>query len=85
MLSAILNGKGRRLPTSLPTVASLRMAFVPSEDIPTSTVFERLAYLDGPVFWALLAATFRPCRYRVKASQFPNKRLIRGLHLPCRV
>lgn len=36
------------------------MAFVRSEDILTSTVFERLAYLDGPVFWALLAATFRP-------------------------
>lgn len=60
MLSAILNGKGRRLPTSLPAGASLRMAFVRSEDILTSTVFERLAYLDGPVFWALLAATFRP-------------------------
>lgn len=60
MLSAILNGKGRRLPTSLPAGASLRMAFVRSEDILTSTVFERLAYLDGPVLWALLAATFRP-------------------------
>lgn len=60
MLSAILNGKGRRLPTSLPAGASLRMAFVRSEDILTATVFERLAYLDGSVLWALLVATFRP-------------------------
>lgn len=60
MLSAILNGKGRRLPTSLPVGASLRTAFVKSEDILTSTVFERLAYLDGPTLWAVLAATFRP-------------------------
>ena len=60
MLSAILNGKGRRLPTSLPAGASLRMAFVRSEDILTATVFERLAYLDGPVIWALLVSTFRP-------------------------
>ena len=36
------------------------MAFVRSEDILTSTVFERLAYLDGPTLWALLSATFRP-------------------------
>ncbi|KQP60546.1 hypothetical protein [Methylobacterium sp. Leaf112] len=36
------------------------MAFVRSEDILTATVFERLAYLDGPVLWALLVATFKP-------------------------
>ncbi|MFG5120492.1 hypothetical protein [Methylorubrum sp. POS3] len=36
------------------------MAFIRSEDILTSTVFERLAYLDGPTLWALLSATFRP-------------------------
>lgn len=60
MLSAILNGKGRRLPVSLPAGASLRMAFVQSEDILTATVFERLAYLEGSVLWALLVATFKP-------------------------
>lgn len=60
MLSAILNGKGRRLPASLPAGASLRMAFVRSEDILTATVFERLAYLDGLTLWKLFAATFKP-------------------------
>ena len=60
MLSAILNGKGRRLPDGLPPGASLRMAFKRSEDILTATVFERLAYLDGHFLWQILEATFRP-------------------------
>ena len=60
MLSAILNGKGRRLPDGLPPGASLRMAFKRSEDILTATVFERLAYLDGHTLWQILEATFRP-------------------------
>lgn len=60
MLSAILNGKGRRLPPTVRAGSSLRAAFAKSEDILTATVFERLAYLEGPVLWALLASTFRP-------------------------
>jgi hypothetical protein len=60
MLSANLNGKGRRLPDGLPPGASLRMAFKRSEDILTATVFERLAYLDGDVLWQVLESTFRP-------------------------
>jgi hypothetical protein len=60
MLSAILHGKGRRLPEGVGPADSLRKVFVRSEDMLTSTVFERLSYLDGPTLWAVLAATFRP-------------------------
>lgn len=60
MLSAILHGKGRRLPEGTGPGDSLRKVFVRSEDLLTSSVFERLSYLDGPTLWAVLAATFRP-------------------------
>jgi len=60
MLSAILNGKGRRLPETIAAGSSLRAAFSKSEDMLTASVFERLAYLDAPVLWKLLVATFAP-------------------------
>ncbi|MDR7221299.1 hypothetical protein [Aminobacter aminovorans] len=60
MLRAIIEGKGRRLPASVSAGDSLKRAFVQSEDILTATVFGRLAYLDGPLFWEILKQTFRP-------------------------
>jgi hypothetical protein len=60
MLHAIINGKGRRLPESVSAGDSLRKVFTKSEDILTSTVFERLAYLSGPLLWQILDSTFTP-------------------------
>ncbi|MEW9305459.1 hypothetical protein [Labrys neptuniae] len=60
MLSAILNGKGRCLPESVKAGDSLRKVFVRSEDILTSTIFERLAYLDGAILWQIIGNAFRP-------------------------
>lgn len=60
MLRAILDGKGRTIPEGLKAGDSLRKVYKVSEDLLTATVFERLAYLDGPTFWSILRATFRP-------------------------
>ncbi len=60
MLNAILHGKGRRLPPGVMEGESLKKLITGSEDALTSTVFERLAYLEGPVLWQILDATFQP-------------------------
>lgn len=54
MLTAILRGKSRRSREPLAAGKSWRSIFRSSEDFLTSSVFERLNYLDGALLWALL-------------------------------
>jgi hypothetical protein len=60
MLNAITHGKGRHFQSDISAGDSLRKAFLRSEDMLTATIFERLAYLSGPVVWQILGLTFRP-------------------------
>lgn len=54
MLTAILRGKARRLTRPIAAGDSWSDVFNISEDFLTASVFERLAYLDAPTFWAVL-------------------------------
>ncbi|MGH6956449.1 MAG: hypothetical protein ACREEW_07260 [Caulobacteraceae bacterium] len=59
MLQAILNGKAGAIPAGVSAGDSWRRVYRSSEDLLTATTFERLAYLDGPIVWAILVSTFR--------------------------
>lgn len=58
MLQAILSGKSGRIPEGVTSGSSWLHALKHSEDLLTSTVFERLAYLDGSLLWKILEGTF---------------------------
>jgi len=58
MFQAMQNGKAGRTTSGLEAGAPVRDLFRHTEDFLTSTVFERLAYLRGPVAWELLCKTF---------------------------
>jgi len=59
VLHAILNGKAGALPADVSAGDSWRRVYRRAEDLLTATVFERLAYLNGPTLWAILVSTFR--------------------------
>lgn len=59
MLRAIVNGKAGTLKADIRPGESWRRVFRSSEDFLTSSVFERLAYLDGALVWEILGKTFR--------------------------
>jgi hypothetical protein len=69
MLNAILHGKARTLPETARPGESLKSIFRRSEDLLTATVFERLAYLNGEIFWEILRDAFKP-------AILPNRNLI---------
>jgi hypothetical protein len=58
MFRAILSGKSNRLPLALDQGTPWSAAFRRSEDLLTSTIFERFAYLEGSLLWKILRKTF---------------------------
>lgn len=72
MLQAILSGKSGRIPEGVTPGSSWSHALKRSEDLLTSTVFERLAYLDAPLLWAILAETFGPPLPNFRVAELLN-------------
>jgi hypothetical protein len=60
MLTAILNGKSRRIPHDVRPGDSWRDVFRVSEDLLTAAVLTRLCYLDGSLFWQILQRSVAP-------------------------
>ena len=58
MLRALLSGKAGVLKKAVLPGTPWLDAFRGNEDVLTATVFERLAYLDGPCLWGVLASVF---------------------------
>ena len=59
MLNAIVNGKAGRTKEDIKAGTSWRAAFHGREDLLTASVFERLSYLPGPIFWEILEKSFK--------------------------
>lgn len=59
MLTAFTHGKGRRAATDVAAGSSVRKVLSASEDMLTSAVFERLAYLNDTTLWSVLQRAFR--------------------------
>jgi hypothetical protein len=58
VLVALLNGKAGTISDDVKAGSSWRNVFKSSEDLLTAAVFERLAYLRGPLLWAILREAF---------------------------
>lgn len=60
MLNALLKGNAGTAQVEIAAGTSLREVFRRTEDLLTSTVFERLSYLSGATAWEVMRRTFAP-------------------------